>query len=1413
MKNVLFVIQCFFGLGLSILTEQEYAQIPQIYDMDDFPTCLKENKIVCRVHFDIVMPNGTSNNAWNIIQKSRYGSVQYRKDKLKRIRCLSKSFVGKEDDIAKYLLTNENQLLRNYSLQANIEELYCRNYQDIKLTTFDYAVLFGTIGLIGITLVATIVDVWLDVTRVSGEETAVKYVQYFSMISNWKTLTRPSTNIDRQKLKGMQGVRVLGTIYVICGHTVLTILIYFVKNTRFIEEFGEIAIIGIVIGMYIVQISFLISGWVLANSIYKYVAKTGRLTVKDVIMFSVYRYLRLFPLMIILQCWEWSNLIYIKGGLPFDFMEMHRNACRNHWWRSIFLINNFSRGSDHCNPALWSLANDFQMYFISLCLFYVIFKFKKSRMLFIYMSGVFCGIHGYEMVDLDAVQIFKADEFYVMYSSLYVNFGSYAIGVIFGSFYYEYKNLKIESNVYSVLWAAIIGPFAKPSISLCLAIGILGMTFGLGACLEENKIVCRVHFEIVMPNGTSNNAWNIIQKSRYGSFQYRKDKLKRFRCLSKSFVGKEDDIAKSLLTNENKLLRNYSLQANIEELYCRNYQGIKLTTFDYAVFYGTIAIKYVQYFSMISNWKILTRPSANIDRQKLKAMQGIRVLGTVYVVCGHTVLAILFYFVKNTRFIEEFRDVAITGIVIGMYVVQISFLISGWLLANSIYKYVAKTERLTVKDVITFSVYRYLSNLLYIKGGLPFDFMEMQHHACRNHWWRSIFLINNFSKGSDHCNPVLWSLANDFQMYLISLCLFYIIFKYKKSLMLFIYMSGIFCGIHGYEMVDLDGIQIFKADEFYVMYSSLYVNFGSYAIGVIFGSFHYEYRNLKIESNVYSVLWAAIIGPFAKPTISFCLAIGILGMTFGLGGFIRRISECNFIQLIANWQYSVYIEQEYAQIPQIYDMDDFATCLKENKIKSRQESIQYRRDKLKRIRCLSNSFLGKEGDIAKSLLANENELLRNYSLLANIEELQCRSYQDTKLTSFDYAVLFGTIGLIVIVLVVTAIRCVQYFSMVSNWKILTRPSTDIDRHKLKGMQGMRVLSTIYVIIGHTVFTVLIGFVKNPRFFEQFGDIATVAIVIGMYIVQISFLISGWLLANSIYKYVAKTGRLTVKDIIMFSVYRYLRLCPAMIILQCWEWSNFLYIQGGLPYGFMEMQRTACTNHWWRSIFLINNFSKGSDHCNAALWSVADDFQMYFISLCLFYIIFKYKKNLMLFIYMSGIFCGIHGYEMNKRGYQHIVAFSGQIDLDAVQIFKTDEFYVMYASLYVNFASYAIGVIFGSFYYEYKNLKIESNVYSVLWAAIIGPFAKPTISLCLAIGILGMTFGLGGFIRRIAECNFIQLIANWQYSVLIGICDVIGSYLFGLLIYLVIEKPFTNIVNSVMFPPATKEVKVKQDTEK
>nr|CAH7726625.1 unnamed protein product [Callosobruchus chinensis] len=448
--------------------------------MDDFPTCLKENKIVCRIHFDIVTPNSTSNNAWNIIQKSTYGSIQYRKDKLKRFRCLSNSFLGKEDDIANSLLANENELLRNYSLEANIEELQCRSYQDTNLTSFDYAVLFGTIGLLATVLVATIVDVWLDATEVSSEETAIKYVQYFSMVSNWKILTRPSKSIDRHKLKGMQGMRVLGTIYVINGHTIFTVLIHFVKNTRFIEEFGNAAHIGIVLGMYIVQISFLISGWLLANSIYKYVAKTGRLMVKDVIMLTVYRYLRLFPVMIILQCWEWSNLLYVKGSLPFNFMEMQRSACKKNWWRSFFLINNFSKGSDHCNAALWSLANDFQMYLISVCLFYIIFKYKKSLMLFVYMSGIFCGIHGYEITDIDAVEIFKTDEFYVMYAALYVNFGSYAIGVLFGSVHYEYKNLKIENSLYSVLWAAIIGPFVKPTISLCLCVGIFGMTLGLG---------------------------------------------------------------------------------------------------------------------------------------------------------------------------------------------------------------------------------------------------------------------------------------------------------------------------------------------------------------------------------------------------------------------------------------------------------------------------------------------------------------------------------------------------------------------------------------------------------------------------------------------------------------------------------------------------------------------------------------------------------------------------------------------------------------------------------------------------------------------------------------------------------------------------------------------------------------------
>nr|CAI5833137.1 unnamed protein product [Callosobruchus analis] len=739
----------------------------------------------------------------------------------------------------------------------------------------------------------------------------------------------------------------------------------------------------------------------------------------------------------------------------------------------------------------------------------------------------------------------------------------------------------------------------------------------------------------------------------------------------------------------------------------------------------------------------MTRPSTNIDRHKLKGMQGMRVLCTIYVIIGHTAFSVLICFVKNTKLVEEYGDLVRIGIVFGMYIVQISFLISGWLLANGVYNYIAKTGRFTVKDVILLIVYRYLSNLLYIQDGLPFEFLEMQRNACRNYWWRSILLINNFSKGSDQCNAALWSLANDFQMYLISVCLFYIIFKYKKSLMLFVYTSGIFCGIHGYEITDLDAVQVFQADEFYVMYSSLYVNFASYAIGVIFGSFYYEYKNIKIENSVYPALWAAIIGPFAKPTISFCLSIGIMGMAFGLGGIVRRVLESDIIQLLANWQYSVYIEQEYVQIPQLHDMDDVSTCQKENRIQSKKSDInQYRKDKLKRFRCLPNRFLGKE-EIAKSVVATENELLKKYSLHVDIQKMYCRRYSDINLTSFDFVVLSGTIGLFIILLSATSVKYIKYFSWSSNWKALIR-STGKDGQKLKALQGMRVLSTMYIIHFHISIVVSSELLlKDPRFLEQVCNCYFIGFGIGAFVVQVTFLISGWLLTNSVQKYVTRKEDFTIKAAIHLIAYRYLRLFPVMFIIQLWQRSNWFYVKGTLPYDLLENDRRACKKYWWRSLLLINNFSEGCDQCNPALWSLANDFQMYVISVCLFYIIFKYKKTLMLFVYMTAIFCSIHGYEMYKNGYRHILAFAGERDLDISGIFGKGKFFVMYGSIYVNFGSYAVGVIFGSFYHQYKNIKVENSLYSTLWAAIIGPFVKPSASLCLAIGIFGMTLGLGG----------------------------------------------------------------------
>nr|CAI5833139.1 unnamed protein product [Callosobruchus analis] len=536
-----FVLSCFLESGFSILTEQEYVQIPQLHDMDDVSTCQKENRIVCKIYFNILPPNSTSNKAWNIIQQSKKSDInQYRKDKLKRFRCLPNRFLGKEE-IAKSVVATENELLKKYSLHVDIQKMYCRRYSDINLTSFDFVVLSGTIGLFIILLSATIIDArYVDIAEVILGKRGVKYIKYFSWSSNWKALIR-STGKDGQKLKALQGMRVLSTMYIIHFHISIVVSSeLLLKDPRFLEQitnasrmgYGQI---GFGIGAFVVQVTFLISGWLLTNSVQKYVTRKEDFTIKAAIHLIAYRYLRLFPVMFIIQLWQRSNWFYVKGTLPYDLLENDRRACKKYWWRSLLLINNFSEGCDQCNPALWSLANDFQMYVISVCLFYIIFKYKKTLMLFVYMTAIFCSIHGYEMYkngyrhilafagerDLDISGIFGKGKFFVMYGSIYVNFGSYAVGVIFGSFYHQYKNIKVENSLknnllwacfmfvfptvvlyfttftYSTLWAAIIGPFVKPSASLCLAIGIFGMTLGLGGFFKR---FCESNFMQLIAN-------------------------------------------------------------------------------------------------------------------------------------------------------------------------------------------------------------------------------------------------------------------------------------------------------------------------------------------------------------------------------------------------------------------------------------------------------------------------------------------------------------------------------------------------------------------------------------------------------------------------------------------------------------------------------------------------------------------------------------------------------------------------------------------------------------------------------------------------------------------------------------------------------------------------------------------------
>ena len=169
---------------------------------------------------------------------------------------------------------------------------------------------------------------------------------------------------------------------------------------------------------------------------------------------------------------------------------------------------------------------------------------------------------------------------------------------------------------------------------------------------------------------------------------------------------------------------------------------------------------------------------------------------------------------------------------------------------------------------------------------------------------------------------------------------------------------------------------------------------------------------------------------------------------------------------------------------------------------------------------------------------------------------------------------------------------------------------------ITSLNGLRVISMFWVILGHTQFWVFEGVVTNVdnrlNSFTLFSRFTFQAVESAFFAVDSFFFLSAVLVAYLTLREMRKRkGRFPYLE---FYVHRYFRLTPTYAFVLFFAWFLTTHITSGPGITGNTLSKT-CTSYWWTNFLYINNFYpwRLADECLGWTWYLANDMQFYVIS--------------------------------------------------------------------------------------------------------------------------------------------------------------------------------------------------------
>lgn len=276
-------------------------------------------------------------------------------------------------------------------------------------------------------------------------------------------------------------------------------------------------------------------------------------------------------------------------------------------------------------------------------------------------------------------------------------------------------------------------------------------------------------------------------------------------------------------------------------------------------------------FSIYRNWKTLVAPRPHDDH---KIMHVLRFFFCTTNTFAHVLAFIVASPVTNKLFIEDYSNVY-NFIFSASIVVHSFYVMTGFIVSYKFFQHMEKNPkydfRKLVRDVINrltricplyiFFIFFSSTWLIHVGSGPIWKLAtEVERTHCRKNWWTNLLFINNYVNADEPCFLQSFFLSVDFQMLIIALIMFSIIWKNPKTIKFIFTIAMIYSFVVVAVVVywkRYDGVlgvwpeytkHFFMEYDMYLNYHvPTHVNTGNYFAGMIGGYLYFKMKKSKVD--------------------------------------------------------------------------------------------------------------------------------------------------------------------------------------------------------------------------------------------------------------------------------------------------------------------------------------------------------------------------------------------------------------------------------------------------------------------------------------------------------------------------------------------------------------------------------------